>query len=166
MNKYFWLVVLLAGLSWSSCTKKDTCNAVDAIAPNDAELASLTAFVNSIDTAAQYDSRGFYYRIVKPGSANHPGICSDIYSRFNCTDGGNITYFSESTTGQLTFDLSNQIYAWRYAYPMIGMGGEIIIYVPPSLRKGYNTTKAKFQYNTSIPTDGNVAYKLSMIRWN
>ena len=166
MNKYFGILLLIAGLSWSSCIKKDTCNAVDAIAPNDAELASLTAFVTSLDTAAQFDSRGFYYRIVKPGTPNHPGICSDIYSRFECTDGVNTTYFTESTANHITFDLSNQIYAWRYAYPMIGMGGEIIIYVPPSLRKGYSTTKAIFQYNPSIPSEGNVVYKLSMIRWN
>lgn len=160
-------ICIFSMVLFTGCFKKDVCKSVNAPVPNADELSSLQAFVAALDTNAVYDSRGFYYRIVKPGTSNKPGICSDIYSNFECTDGEGYTYFqSANNSSYTTFDLSDQNYIWRYAYPMIGMGGEIIIYAPPALRGGYDEKKATIHANVGIPAEGNVMYKLTLMRYN
>lgn len=168
MLKYFVSAILMVSIFLSAgCFKKDTCNPVNAVTPSLEELNSLREFVNEIDTNAVYDSRGFYYRIVKAGTSNKPGICSDIYSNFECTDGAGFTYFQSANDARYTtFDLSDQNYAWRYAYPMIGMDGEIIIYAPPSLRAGFDPQKAPIHAGSTVPADANVMYKLILMRYN
>ncbi|RYD97244.1 MAG: hypothetical protein EOP54_11535 [Sphingobacteriales bacterium] len=168
MFKYFASAIFMVSVLLSAgCFKQDVCSPVSASVPNETELNSLQEFVAGIDTNAIYDSRGFYYRIIKPGTGNKPGICSDIYSNFECSDGEGFTYFQSSNNASYTtFDLSDQNYVWRYAYPMIGMGGEIIIYAPPSLRAGYDKLKATIHANGGIPADANVMYKLTMMRYN
>ncbi|GEM_PF-938589 len=168
MLKYFVSAIFMASIFLSAgCFKKDVCSPVSAVMPSVEELNSLREFVNEIDTNALYDNRGFYYTIVKAGTSNKPGICSDIYSNFECTDGAGFTYFqSANNASYTTFDLSDQSYVWRYAYPMIGMDGEIIVYAPPSLRAGYDPQKAPIQANSGVPADANVVYKLTMMRYN
>ena len=168
MLKYFVSAIFMASIFLSAgCFKKDVCSPVNEVTLSAEERASLDEFVKEIDTNAIYDSRGFYYRIVKPGTSNKPGVCSDIYSNFECTDGAGFTYFqSANNASYTTFDLSDQNYIWRYAYPMIGMGGEIIVYAPPSLREGYERLKAPIHTNSGIPAEANVAYKLTLMRYN
>ncbi|MBL7704767.1 MAG: hypothetical protein JNM21_04370 [Taibaiella sp.] len=168
MLKYFVSAIFMVSIFLSAgCFKKDVCSPVKEVTLSEEEKASLDEFVNEIDTNAIYDSRGFYYRIVKPGTSNKPGICSDIYSNFECTDGAGFTYFqSANNASYTTFDLSDQNYIWRYAYPMIGMGGEIIVYAPPSLREGNDVLKAPIHESASVPAEGNVVYKLILMRYN
>ncbi len=167
MFKYISTIVL-AGvlLCLSACYKKDTCPEITYQMHTAAELESLKTFVGHLDENAIFDERGFYYRIVKPGSSNHPGICSDIFSTWECTNGEGVVYSQSGTDNSYrVFDLSYQPYVWRMAFPMIGMSGEIIIYAPPSLRAGFDETKAKM-HSLSIASDVNVVYKLSMLRYN
>lgn len=168
MSKYFLSAIFMVTILLATgCFKKDVCNPVNAVMPSEEELNSLEEFVKAIDTNAIFDSRGFYYRIVKAGTSNKPGICSDIYSNFECTDGAGFTYFqSANNASYTTFDLSDQNYIWRYAYPLIGMGGEIIVYAPPSLRTGYDAKKAPIHASGGVPSDVNVVYKLTMMRYN
>jgi FKBP-type peptidyl-prolyl cis-trans isomerase len=151
----------------TSCFKKDVCKELEIPAIDQEELNALAAFVAELDPNAIYDERGFYYSIKKEGTTNKPGICSDIYTNYEASNGkGEIYYQSANNSGYMTFDLSDQIYAWRYAFPLIGMGGEITIYVSPKLRAGYDRLKAPFHNVSSIPSDANVVYKLSMIKYN
>ncbi|HRP89403.1 MAG TPA: hypothetical protein PKX92_05145 [Edaphocola sp.] len=170
MRKYFLIASLFFIFPFlNSCGKKDVCEQVPTLHPTQEELDNLKTFVMGIDSNAIFDPRGFYYSITKPGSANKPGICSDIYARYECSDGKDLVYYPASGGSEkMVFDLSFQIYAWKYAFPMIGMDGEIIIYVPPTLREGYDPIKASF-HNTglqSVPADANVVYKLQLIKWN
>lgn len=169
MFKYISTLLLsLVLLGFSSCFRRDICPEIAPKVATAAELESLKTFVENLDEDAIYDARGFYYRIVKAGTPNRPGICSDIYSTWECTDGASLIYYQSGTDNQKrVFDLSNQPYVWRMAYPMIGMGGEIVIYAPPSLRVGSDGYLDKApMHNVSIPSDANVVYKLSMIRYN
>ncbi|HLU17421.1 MAG TPA: hypothetical protein VKZ76_05150 [Edaphocola sp.] len=168
MYKVFvWTVAVIGALGLSACFKKDTCPAIEYTNPTAAELESLAQFVAELDEDAVFDPRGFYYRIVKEGTANKPGICSDIFSNWECTNGDNVIYYQSGTDNlRRVFDLSHQPYVWRMAFPMVGMGGEIIVYAPPSLQKGYNLTKAAMHIESTASKDANVVYKLSLIRYN
>lgn len=160
------ILSVIALLSFSACFQRDICPAIAAVEPTAGELESLRTFVEELDEEAVFDERGFYYRIVKPGTANKPGICSDIYATWEGTDGAGLIYYQSGVDNQKrVFDLSNQPLVWRMAFPMIGMDGEIIVYAPPSLRAGYDDSKAPM-HAVTIPSDANIVYKLSMIRYN
>lgn len=165
MRLKYLLGCVVAIILLSGCFKKDVCNEVKPDAIPTEELNNLRAFVTAKDPEAVYDERGFYYRIIKVGSPNKPGICSDIYANFECTDEfDNVIYQSGNNNSLMAFDLSDQLYGWRYAFPMIGMGGEMYVYFPPTLLKGYNRKKA--EVHGSIPANENLAYKLSLVRYN
>lgn len=168
LNMYKYILgLLLASISLTGCFKKDECKALEIPAIDQEELNALATFVAELDPDAIYDERGFYYSIKKPGSVNKPEICADIYTNYEASNGKGLIYYqSANNSGNMTFDLSDQIIAWRYAFPMIGMGGEITIYASPKLRTGNDKLKATFHNVSTIPTDANVVYKLSMIRFN
>lgn len=150
---------LLLSLFFSSCFKKDVCNEVSATVPAE-ELAALTSYVEAVNPRAVFDSRGFYYELITPGSSNKPGICSDIYVNYDgkTSESGS---FIPTNMHERYFDLSTQIYGWRYAIPMIGMGGQMKLYLPPSLGKG----NAK-EINTYIPAERILVYDIKLIRYN
>ncbi|RQO31733.1 hypothetical protein DBR32_07240 [Taibaiella sp. KBW10] len=157
------LVALLATTLLASCFKKDVCEAVTA-KPSDDEIVALKAYVESVNPNAVFDPRGFYYEIVKAGSPNHPGICSDIYANFEGRPSDSEEYFvkTNNNSSAMYHDLSKYIYGWRYALPMIGMGGEMKLYLPPTLGKGNNTTLEP----SYVPADKILVYSIKLIRYN
>ena len=126
-------VVILAG----SCTKKDNnnrnCSAVNIVAPA-SETAALKAYIDSNHIDATADARGFYYKITAEGSGSHPNVCSGVVVTYSAK----LTNGTEVDSGtDVPFDLSTLIVGWQEGIPMIGKGGVITLYLPPSL--GYGT---------------------------
>lgn len=159
-------MAILACVSLASCFKKDVCEEVNVTVP-EAELTALKSYVESANPAAVYDERGFYYQIIKPGTANHPGICSDIYANFEGRAFDSDEYFVKTNNNSTAMyhDLSKYIYGWRYALPLIGMGGEMRLYLPPTLGKGNNTTLEK-SYIPADATDKILVYSIRLVRYN
>ena len=156
-------VALMACVSLSSCFKKDVCEEVNVTVP-ESEITALRAYVESVNTNAVYDERGFFYQIVKPGTPNHPGICSDMYANFEGRAYDRDDYFvkTNNNSSAMYHDLSKYIYGWRYALPMIGMGGEMKLYLPPTLGKG-NNTKLEPSY---VPADKALVYTIRLVKYN
>jgi hypothetical protein len=105
----------------SSCTKSNdnrNCAAVNIVAPAN-ETAALKAYIESNHIDAVADSRGFYYKILEPGTGSRPTVCSGIV---------------------VPWDLSSLIIGWQEGIPLIAKGGSIILYLPPSL--GYGSAAA------------------------
>jgi FKBP-type peptidyl-prolyl cis-trans isomerase FkpA len=82
---------------------------------------------------ATLDSRGFYYVINTPGDEQKPNQCSKVV----------IDYTGKFTSGQQfdgnlnsTFYLSTVVPGFRMGVPLIGNGGEITLFLPPSLGYG------------------------------
>lgn len=156
-------VALMACVSLSSCFKKDVCEDVNVTVPQE-EITALKAYVESVNANAVYDNRGFFYQIVKPGTTNHPDKCSDIYANFEGRAYDNEDYFvkTNNNSSAMYHDLSKYIYGWRYALPLIGMGGEMKLYLPPSLGKG-NHTILEPSY---VPSDKILVYTIRLVRYN
>lgn len=129
------LPCLLAGiLALSSCDKTDNlrCGEVTTTAPS-GEAATLQAYIYAQGITAVADSRGFFYTIVRPGSGVSPTPCSNI----------TVDYTGRLTNGQqfdaaagATFNLSRTVAGWQEGLPLIGEGGSMVLYLPPSLGYG------------------------------
>ncbi|MCO5247776.1 MAG: FKBP-type peptidyl-prolyl cis-trans isomerase [Chitinophagales bacterium] len=128
----------------TSCTK-DTYSTVDCsetkTTANVAETDSIQRYLdnrnaNGEDIEAIRHPRGFYYVIKNKGSEKDidiPEPCSTIVVDYQGRrfDGTVIDEGERST-----FNLYQNIDGWKLALPLIGVGGEIDFYLPPSLAYG------------------------------
>jgi FKBP-type peptidyl-prolyl cis-trans isomerase FkpA len=122
-------------LFFTSCLKKGNgCNnQIDSTMAPIAEQDTLRAYLDSAGITATLDSRGFYYKIIDGGEGVSPGPCSQI----------TVSYKGELTNGTV-FDqqtsfisiLDRLVDGWQEGIPLIKKGGEIMLYIPPSLAYG------------------------------
>jgi FKBP-type peptidyl-prolyl cis-trans isomerase FkpA len=129
---YYFLFIIIIGLV-PACTSSDPCAANTKVAP-DAEQQTLAAYISSSGVSAIKNANGFYYTIVNAGDANaKPSTCSTIVINYTglLIDG---TVFE--VNNNTTFNLGSLIAGWQQAIPLIGKGGTIKMYLPPSLAYG------------------------------
>lgn len=150
--KKILLFVLVAMSFISACKKKKNCEGVTTKAP-DAEITSLRDYLsaNSIDT--KEDPRGFFYVITDSVYGSKPTVCDNIRIKYKGTL-LNGTVFDQSNSA--TFTLSNLIVGWQEALPLIGIGGSIKFYLPPSL--GYGN-----KASGSIPANSNLVFEIDLL---
>jgi FKBP-type peptidyl-prolyl cis-trans isomerase FkpA len=142
MFKYLLCVFSVALLA-TSCLKNDTKTGCpytnNAINVPQAELDSITAYLDSNDLTATKHPTGFYYNIVEPGaSPDSVRLCSQIQIDYK----GQLksgTVFDQQTN--MVFVLGSLIPGWKYGIPLIKKAGKIKLYIPPSLGYGSNPVR-------------------------
>lgn len=155
MTKLF-LPILLVVVLFSACGKEGPastpCDTITTKAP-DAEVGTLKAWIESQNITATADDRGFYYVIKTPGTGGKINPCSSI----------KVNYRGRLTTGQefdanngITFNLANLITGWREGIPLIEKGGNIMLYLPPSL--AYGT-----QAQSGIPANSILIFTIDVV---
>jgi FKBP-type peptidyl-prolyl cis-trans isomerase FkpA len=147
-----WSLILVVVIAIASCSKKDeACASVNVSAPA-TEVAALKLYLDTNNIKATADSRGFFYTITAPGSASKPTVCQTVQ----------VAYVGKLTNGQ-TFDsnanavfpLSNLITGWQEGIPLVGTGGSVILYLPPSLAYGSRAAG-------SIPANSNLVFTIDL----
>lgn len=134
--KKILLIVMPMLVLWS-CKKDDPeCPPVNATAPA-GEVTTLRNYIQANNIIAVEHSSGIFYRIERTGNADKPTPCSDV----------EVDYVGRLTTGSqfdaangASFNLSQLITGWKIGIPLVGAGGRIILYIPPSL--GYGSRNA------------------------
>lgn len=148
MKYVFGLLMTVAVLS--ACKKKTTDDGCSAspgttVAPA-AEEAMVTKYLDSmaITTAVELEGSGMYYIIDKPGTTERARQCSVISVEYKGYYRNGQVF--DQTTGTATdfggYPLSTLYEGWKRAIPLIGEGGEMRLFLPPSLAAG-----AAGQYN-------------------
>jgi FKBP-type peptidyl-prolyl cis-trans isomerase FkpA len=118
--------------SLSSCVK-DNCKELTTTAP-DSEVIAVEAYLTSKNiTNAIKDTRGFYFTINTAGEVNRPSICANVVVNYA---GKLITGVEFDSGNGISFPLKNLIIGWQEGIPLIGRGGKITLYLPPSLAYG------------------------------
>lgn len=135
MRKIILLGLLAAVGYTTSCTtktKEEPCTELTMSAPQ-VEVDRLKQFIDTNQIDATLDSRGFYYKIHNLGQDQKPSQCSKVV----------IDYTGKFTSGQQfdgnvnsTFLLENTVPGFRMGLPLIAAGGEITLFLPPSLGYG------------------------------
>src|SRR5574343_51517 len=144
----------------SSCLKKDTgCSysVSGKTAPASEEQAVLTYLSNNSITATKHSS-GMYYQILSPGTGTGPNLCSNIL----------INYSGKLTNGNVfdsqnnaVFVLGSLIEGWKIGLPMLKKGGQIRLFIPPTL--GYGATDVKDPSgNVIIPANSVLIFDITL----
>ena len=127
------VVIFLSVLVFASCVKESdrNCGTVNVTAPA-SEVDSLRAYLEDNGITATEDPRGFFYEITAAGDKK-PTVCDFITFDYvgTLTDG---TQFDAGSNA--SFYLSNLIIGWQEGIPLIGTGGSMKLYLPPSLGYG------------------------------
>lgn len=149
------LALLCSSTILGSCTKAsdtDTCATVQTTAPS-SEVAALQSYISSNGITAQADNRGFFYTIIRPGSDVHPNPCSTVKTNYTLrlTNGTQV-----EANNNVSFILGNVIAGWQEGIPLIGEGGSIVLYLPPSLAYGS-------QGSDNIPANSMLVFYVDLI---
>ena len=134
MKKVFLFLGLVTVLF--GCKKKCDQSAGSTIV-SDAEKTLVTNYLanNSITNAVPLENCGLYYIITAPGDSKKPNQCSYLSVNYKgYTESG--TVFDQTTSSPASFYLYQLVEGWRRGIPLIGKGGKIKLFIPPSLGYG------------------------------
>lgn len=154
MKKYYTVILFLSMIFIFSCKKKNNCPEVTTKAPQ-IEIDNLKNYLNANSIQVNEDSRGFFYVVTDSTFGSKPTACDNITVAYKGTL-LNGTIFDQSTSA--TFSLSNLIIGWQEAIPLIGIGGSIRIYLPPSLAYGNKASG-------SIPANSNLIFDIDLLKF-
>ncbi|MEP7257432.1 MAG: FKBP-type peptidyl-prolyl cis-trans isomerase [Flavitalea sp.] len=131
------LLIIIVG---AGCLKEQKCSfsSNNIMAPV-SEKDSLQAYITANNIQATRDTSGLFYSISNPGTGTaKPVLCSQITINYagKLTNG---TIFDQSSGA--VFQLGTLIEGWKKGIPLLGKGGQIRLYIPPTL--GYGSTDVK-----------------------
>lgn len=138
-NVFFVLCVTIIGVSCLKSGERTCAYPQKTIIAPKAEQDSIAAFLDSNHIQAELHPAGFYYKIINPGTGSDTMLlCSEIL----------IDYKGQLKNGQ-QFDSGTDVYlvlgalieGWKKGLPLIKKGGEITLFIPPSLGYGYQDYK-------------------------
>jgi len=162
MKKLFTLP-LITLVILASCTKKDTNKCPytisNAVAPTSEQQAlhdSLAA--HGID--ATMAPSGFFYKINDVGTGSGPTQpCSTIavFYRGGFLNGAG---FDSTGTYPAVFQLGQVIPGWQKALQMVGIKGDMTLYIPPSLAYGDKDLKDNNTGKVIIPANSNLVFRV------
>ena len=149
-----FIIIAVVTIS-TSCNKNfDTkCPNVEVSVP-DSEKVSLNRYIDSAHiTGVTYDLRGFYFSIKDTGIGTQPTPCNVIKVNYSgkLIDG---TIFDSGHNIQLT--LNQLIKGSQLSIPFLRNGGNIVLYLPPSLAYG-NTASG------SIPASSILIFRIELV---
>lgn len=160
MKKWLFAGLMIIGFG-AACNKDKDCKtlAPDTIATAN-ETATLQSYLDAKGITNALNKSGMFYVINNQGTGTSPNICSNISliytgSLINGVNDGAI--FDATPTGSTSsFPLSNLIAGWQLIFPLVKAGGDVTLYIPPSL--GYGSRAQ----GSSIPANSYLKFVVSL----
>ena len=149
------IILFLALVVFASCVKNSSidCSPVSVNVPT-AEVDSLQAYLDSAGITAIKDPRGFFYSITTPGSGTKPSVCNTVTVNYKGTFTNGVQFETDSN---VTYNLNALITGWQEGIPLIGSGGSIKLYIPPTLAYGNNQVG-------SIPPNSYLIFDIDLLK--
>ncbi len=139
MKKWFYVVAVTA-IGFLGCKKDVGCKST---APTTTASAAESAYLQNYLTANSItasEKNGMYYIITSQGTGTSPNLCSTITVDYvgklinGTTDGAQ--FDASQPTQPLVTSLNNLIAGWQVVLPLVKAGGNVTLYIPPSLGYG------------------------------
>lgn len=112
---------------------------------------------------ATMDSSGFFYTINKPGSGpTVTDLCTTVAVFYKGTFLNGEVFDSTTTGTPAIFQVGRVITGWQKAIPLIAKGGEITLYIPPSLAYGSKNVVNPNTGDTVIPANSNLVFHVQL----
>ena len=134
-------------------------NACGFVAPA-AEIAEVQNYLASNNIVAQQHCSGLFYVINTPGTGATANICSFITINYSGSLTNGNTF--NQTTSPVSFRLSDLITGWKNGIPLIKQGGNITLYVPPSLAYGDQERRDQAG-NVIIPANSMLIFTIDLV---
>ena len=147
---FFVLLITIIGVSCLKSGERTCAYPVKTIIAPQAEQDSIAAYLDSNNIVAEHHPSGFYYKILNPGEGiDTMLLCSEILIDYKGQlKNGHV--FDQATDAYLV--LGALIEGWKKGLPLIKKGGEITLFIPPTL--GYGSQDYKNQ-NGVVVIPGN-----------
>ncbi len=160
MKKWFFVGIMAVGL-FSACNKDKDCKSVaPATVASAAETATLQTYLDAKGITNAVNKNGMFYVINNQGTGISPNLCSGIsltYSGSLIVGVNDGPVFDATPAGSVSnFTLSSLIAGWQLVFPLVKAGGDVTLYIPPSL--GYG---ARAQ-GSSIPANSYLKFVVSL----
>ena len=158
--------LIIAFIFLAGCSKKDTtCGYVDStvIAPA-SEVQQLQDSLDLYGISATKHPSGFFYKINAPGSGTGvANLCTNIVVTYKGKFfNGNI--FDSTKTGLVAnFQLGEVIPGWQKGIPLVSKGGDIDLYIPPSIGFGANPRTDPSTGNVVIPGNSYLVFNVHIL---
>jgi FKBP-type peptidyl-prolyl cis-trans isomerase FkpA len=164
MRKSILICSLLSVVFLSSCVK-DQCGYVDKqIVANDTEIAYMQNYftTNNITNLTQHPS-GVFYTITNPGTGASPNLCSSILVNYEAYRFGYASSFNSYTDpAGIGFVLGSLITGVQKVTPLLKAGGQITMYIPPSLAYGFEPQSDQ-NGTVILPANSYIKFVMSLI---
>lgn len=157
---------VIAILILGGCIKKDNkCNYSDStIIVPDTEKQTLQDSLTAHGITAAVHASGFFYKINSQGSGQSvSNLCSTVSVEYK-GEFFNGKIFDSTATGNIAnFQLGRVIPGWQKGVPLVSKGGNITLYIPPSLAYGANPVKDNQTGVVIIPGNSYLVYKILIV---
>ena len=164
MKKIFYGLILSSVLI-AGCLKSDTkCpyNDSKAIAPA-AEIDSLQKVLMDSGIIASQHPSGFFYKISTIGTGTGiTNLCSNVTVTYKGSYFNGHVFDSTATGNVATFQLGQVIVGWQKGLPLISKGGDITLYIPPTLAYGANPI-TDTQGNVIVPGNSYLVFDIHIV---
>lgn len=163
-----WLSLLIAlPLLLASCLKSDDskCGYSESnFTATASEITNIQTYLNNNSITATQHSSGIFYSIGTPGAGGVGStVCSNVRVNYSGSFMNNgVVFDSNSAPAGVSFILGQLIVGWQKGLPLIGTGGTITLYIPPSL--GYGTQdRLDNNGNVVIPANSYLVFQISLL---
>lgn len=146
----------IAGV-FAACNKSETvnrCLPVTTAAPTTEVTALQTELASKGISVSGVDLRGFFYNIGRQGdTSKRPTVCSTVKVSYTLRllNGAQL-----EANNNISFSLTGLIAGWQEGLPLIGKGGFITLYLPPSLAYGASGSG-------SVPANTNLQFQIDLV---
>lgn len=168
MKKIVSLLAVATSIILYSCTK-DTANSSCQFSPSTvvvptSELFALQDSLTAHSIQAMKDTAGFFYAVNQPGSGiGVTGLCSSIMVYYTGSFFNGKVFDSTATGNPAIFQLGQVIPGWQKGIPHAAKGGDITLYLPPSLAYGANVRTNSQTGDTTIPANSYLVFHVQIL---
>ena len=161
MRKGWLFIFICAFISMQSCLKKDAgCSyRIETKSATSAEEQALIAYLNANSISASRDSSKMYYQIINPGTGASPALCSNILVKYSGKFATGAVFDSQENS---VLVLGTLIDGWKIGVPLIKKGGQIRLYIPPSLGYGSSDVRDN-QGRVVIPANSILIFDITLL---
>lgn len=167
MKKIILVNIVLVMVSFS-CKKKgnDECTAKPGstvASANEELLVTNYLASNGITTAVELEGSGMYYVIDAAGNSTRADQCKTISIKYTGRKQDNGVFDQTTGTEVRSFVLGNLIEGWRRGLLLIGVGGKIRLFIPPSLHYGPGGLQDRNTGNMIIPANQMIWFDIELV---
>jgi FKBP-type peptidyl-prolyl cis-trans isomerase len=154
-------------LSLTACKKKEEpCTATagsTVVSANEEALVTTYLSNNSITNAVELGNSGMYYSIESGGGAQKPEQCDVVTVKYVGRRQDGTIFDQTSGSNTASFILRNLIEGWRRGIPLLGVGGKMKLYIPPSLHYGPGGLQDRNTGQMIIPANQIIIFDMELV---